>query len=55
MMGGIEYCRLVETYNGESKSYLIQKNNEKWSEEIVPKLQNFCEHFHSMLSENLSV
>ena len=55
MMSGIEYCRLVETYNGESKSYLIQKNNEKWSEEIVPKLQNFCEHFHSMLSENLSV
>jgi len=52
MMGGIEYCRLVETYNGESKSYLIQKNTEKWDEEIVPKLQNFCEHFHSMLSES---
>lgn len=52
MMDGIEYCRLVETYNGESKSYLIQKNNEMWTQEIVPKLQNFCEHFHSMLSES---
>jgi DNA polymerase III epsilon subunit-like protein len=52
MMDGIEYCRLVETYNGESKSYLIQKNGEMWSQEIVPKLQNFCEHFHSMLSES---
>ena len=52
MMDGIEYCRLVETYNGESKSYLIQKNDEMWNSEIVPKLQNFCEHFHSMLSES---
>jgi DNA polymerase III epsilon subunit-like protein len=52
MMNGIEYCRLVETYNGESKSYLIQRNDEMWVQEIVPKLQNFCEHFHSMLSES---
>jgi len=52
MMGGIDFCRLVETYNGESKSYLIQKNDEMWTSEIVPKLQNFCEHFHSMLSES---
>ena len=51
MMKGIDFCRLVETYNGESKSYLIQKNEEMWAHEIVPKLQNFCEHFHSMLSE----
>src|SRR6056300_273194 len=51
MMNGIDFCRLVETYNGESKSYLIQKNDEMWTSEIVPKLQNFCEHFHSMLSE----
>lgn len=52
MMGDIDFCRLVETYNGESKSYLIQKNDEMWTSEIVPKLQNFCEHFHSMLSES---
>lgn len=50
MLKDIEYCRLVETYNGVSKSYLIQKNKDKWDNEIVPKLQNFCEHFHSMLS-----
>jgi DNA polymerase III epsilon subunit-like protein len=52
MMDGIEYCRLVETHNGESKSYLIQRNDDMWTQEIVPKLQNFCEHFHSMLSES---
>jgi DNA polymerase III epsilon subunit-like protein len=51
MLGDIEYCRLVETYNGESKSYLIQRDYSKWKDEILPKLQNFCEHFHSLLSE----
>jgi DNA polymerase III epsilon subunit-like protein len=51
MLEGIEYCRLVETYNGESKSYLIQKDYPKWKDEILPKLQNFCEHFHSLLSK----
>jgi DNA polymerase III epsilon subunit-like protein len=51
MLEGIEYCRLVETYNGESKSYLIQKDYPKWKNEILPKLQNFCEHFHSLLSK----
>lgn len=51
MMNGIDFCRLVETYNGESKSYLIQKNGDMWTQEIVPKLQNFCEHFHGILSE----
>tara|TARA_B100001996_G_scaffold352868_1_gene313842 strand:+ start:1368 stop:2414 length:1047 start_codon:yes stop_codon:yes gene_type:complete len=51
MLEDIEYCRLVETYNGESRSYLIQKDYPKWKDEILPKLNNFCEHFHSLLSE----
>ena len=40
MLGDIKYCRLVEQFN-----------DEKWKDEIIPKLQNFCELFHSMLSE----
>lgn len=52
MLEDIEYCRLVETYNGESKSYLIQKDYLKWKNEILPKIKNFCEHFHSQLSKN---
>lgn len=50
MLGDVEYCRLVETYEGESKSYLLQRDYPKWKEEILPKLNNFCEHFHSLLS-----
>ena len=50
MLGDIKYCRLVEDYDGERKGYLIEKNDEKWKNEIIPKLQNFCELFHSNLS-----
>jgi hypothetical protein len=53
MLKDIEFCRLIETYNDESKSYLIQKDTHRWSNEIEPKLQNFCEHFHSMLTKNV--
>ena len=53
MLGDIKYCRLVEQFNDERRGYLIEKNDEKWKDEIVPKLQNFCELFHSMLSEEV--
>jgi len=53
MLKDIKYCRLVEQFNDERKSYLIEKDTEKWTSEVVPKLQNFCEHFHSMLSEHV--
>ena len=53
MLGDIKYCRLVEQFNDERRGYLIEKNDEKWRDDIVPKLQNFCELFHSMLSEEV--
>ena len=53
MLKDIQYCRLVEQFNDERKGYLIEKNDEKWKSEIIPKLQNFCELFHSMLSEEV--
>ena len=53
MLKDIKYCRLVEQFNDERKGYLIEKNDEKWRDDIVPKLQNFCELFHSMLSEEV--
>ena len=53
MLKDIGYCRLVEQYNDERRGYLIEKNDKKWNEGIMPKLQNFCELFHSMLSEGV--
>ena len=55
MLKDIKYCRLIEQFNDERKSYLIEKDDEKWKDVIFPKLQDFCELFHSMLSgDNLS-
>jgi len=53
MLGDIKYCRLVEQFNDERKGYLIEKNDEKWETTVVPKLRNFCEIFHSLLSEGV--
>ena len=53
MLKDIKYCRLIEQYDSEKKAYLIEKNDETWKDDILPKLQNFCEHFHSMLSEEV--
>jgi hypothetical protein len=53
MLNNVEYCRLVEQYNDERRGYLIERNDKKWKNTILPKLQNFCELFHSMLSENV--
>jgi RecB family exonuclease len=51
MLEDVGYCRLVETYEGESKSYLIERDYPKWKDEILPKLQTFCEIFHETLSK----
>lgn len=53
MLGDIKYCRLIEQFDEMRKAYLIERNDENWNGEIQPKLQNFCEHFHSMVSETV--
>lgn len=53
MIKDISYCRLVEQYNDQRRGYLIERDDEKWNNVIMPKVQNFCELFHSMLSENV--
>lgn len=53
MLKDVKFCRLVEQFDEIRKGYLIEKNDEFWAKEVVPKLQNFCEHFHSMLSEQV--
>src|SRR6056300_1561120 len=52
MLKDVKFCRLIEQFNDERKSYLIEKDDEKWNTTIFPKLQDFCELFHSMLSDS---
>jgi len=50
-MLNIESCRLVEQYNSDTCTHLLKRDKDGWQKEILPKLKNFCEHFHSQLSK----
>jgi len=49
MVPDADSCVLTEQYNDQRKQYLVLKDDEKWKD-ILKGLQNFCEHFHSLLS-----
>jgi hypothetical protein len=53
MLKDVQFCRLVEQFDVVRKGYLIEKDDIKWNNEFLPKLRNFCEHFHSMVSETV--
>jgi DNA polymerase III epsilon subunit-like protein len=50
-MLNIDRCNLVEQYNTDMCTHLIMRSKSKWDTIILPKLKNFCECFHSLLSE----
>ena len=54
MVPNISFCRLVEQHDVYRKGYLIQKNTEKWKNDILPSLIKFCEFFHSTISKNVT-
>lgn len=49
-MLNIDTCKLIEQYNEQMCTHLIQRNKRQWDTEVLPKLKNFCEYFHSLLS-----
>ena len=49
-MLNIEKCELIEQYNDEKRVYFLQRDQERWNEQILPKLKHFCECFHNRLS-----
>ena len=49
-MTGLKVARLIEQHNEDRKSYIIMRNDDKWKNDILPKLENFCKVFHSNLS-----
>lgn len=48
-MTGIKFGRLVEQYGTLRKHYIIEKNDEYWENDVIPKLENFCKYFHSSI------
>ena len=49
-MMGLEKARLIEQYNNERLSYLIDVDHDKWDNQITPKLINFCKTLHHYMS-----
>lgn len=49
-MLNIDSCKLIEQYNDEMCTHLIQRKKNDWDTSVLPKLKNFCECFHSLLS-----
>ena len=45
-MTGMNEARLIEQYNDERKSYLIERDDDSWMGTIVPKLNEFCKTLH---------
>lgn len=49
MHPSVQDALLVESYNGDMKSYLIQRDGEKW-DKIKERVEQFCVYFHHCIS-----
>jgi DNA polymerase III epsilon subunit-like protein len=49
-MLNIDSCKLIEQYNDQMCTHMIHRNKEEWDTLVLPKLRNFCECFHNLLS-----
>jgi hypothetical protein len=45
-MLGLVHARLVEQYNNQVQSHPVDRNEEMWSNEIMPALQKFCSELY---------
>ena len=50
-MTGMNEARLIEQYNNTRKSYLIEKDQESWTNTVIPKLIEFCKTLHHNMSK----
>ena len=49
-MMGLNKARLIEQYNSERLSYPIDRNQEQWDNQVMPKLKEFCKTLHYYMS-----
>lgn len=49
-MLNIDACKLIEQHNEDMMTHHIRRDKDYWSNTVLPKLKNFCECFHSMIS-----
>jgi len=46
----LKKARLVEQYNNERLSYPIDRNQDQWETQVMPKLTEFCKTLHHYMS-----
>ena len=49
-MLNINTCKLIEQHNDKTCTHLLSRDTNLWNSEILPKLKNFCERFHELVS-----
>ena len=49
-MLNLDTCKLIEQHDSKTCTHLLSRDKVKWNTEILPKLKNFCEHFHDLVS-----
>ena len=49
-MLGLVHARLVEQYNNQVKSHEVDRDEETWTNELLPELVKFCEELHSKIT-----
>ena len=49
-MLNVDRCKLIEQHNEDMMTHHIRIDRDYWNTTILPKLKNFCECFHSMIS-----
>lgn len=49
-MLGLVHARLIEQYNNQVRSHDIDRDEETWTNELLPELVKFCEELHSKIT-----
>lgn len=52
-MLGLTTARLVEQYNDQTREYLIERDDDTWNENTLPKIIEFCEMYHDTVMQNV--
>ena len=45
-MLGLVHARLVEQYNNQVQTHLVDRDEETWVNEVIPELRRFCSELH---------
>jgi hypothetical protein len=45
----LDRAKLIEQFNSETNTMLIERDDDLWQDEILPELVDFCRNLHDKL------